>query len=312
MAIIHDEVEFNMNKLVVLKDFKKDSFKKSKKEININIDKKDSLNKPEFSEKEYKKFEEKFFTTDSREKTEESKKYNAALKELFLIENSQPVIDFMNYLYDDYLSSQTKISVDSSGKASDGRLKIVAVDDYRRFEYNVFLNACDKNNIAIYIIKKQSEKKFENVVNFQKQKNMYKKGCDNEENLNNMTKNTSLCKMIVICSEVEVPEKFTFKKDKETYKFDIIKGWKYDTKKMADEKIYLLLPLKIFDLRKMKDSLKENEKTDVLLVLEYDRLIKSIRSSLERIKDKTPITAGDICYIVKMSKALFSLIENKK
>ena len=106
---------------------------------------------------------------------------------------------------------------------------------------------------------------------------------------------------MVIDSDIEVPDLFEITVGEEEksikYKLDIYKSWKYDFKKLVENNIYLLFPLKIFDFKKRLNALKEEGYSEKFLKGEIVRFFKEINASLNRVKDKGLIEDEDIKYI---------------
>lgn len=305
MVIIHYEVEYNMNKLVLLNDIKVE-----KKVKNIIQDRnKHKVNIT--TSKDYKEFKEKFCTHIDENVNEYNNSMNDVtkiIKKLFLLNNKQPFIDLINFLYDDCLGTNTLIKFEGDCTGKQNVFIMSALDDYRKFRYKIGIQAHDCSNAAIYIKKDQIDGNFQNVVNFQVKKKMYKKACNNEEN-NLVTKANNEVKVIVIDSNVEVPDLLEFSNtngiNSKDYEINIFKSWKYDFKKLTQSNIYLLAPLKIFDFKKRLSVLTEESYSDEFLKEEIVRFFKEINASLYRMKSKGKINDDDIKQINIISIELF-------
>lgn len=294
MVIIHYEVEYDMNKLVLLNDIKR------KNKVNKIIQEKNKCKLNNIVSKDYKDFKEKFCKyIDGNVNVYDSNMNDVTdiIKKLFLLDNEQPFIDLMNFLYDDCLGTNTVINFEADCVGEQNAFIMSALDDYRKFRYKVRIRAYDSSNIAIYIKKDQIDGNFQNVVNFKVKKNMYKKACDNEEDIQ-FSKESNELKIIIIDSNVEVPDLFELVinngTESENYELNIFKSWKYDFKKLVENNIYLLSPLKIFDLKKRLIALNQEGYSEDFLKEEIVRFFKEINASLYRIKDKGKIDDEDI------------------
>ena len=305
MVIIHYEVEYGMNRLVLLNDIK------TEKKVKNIMQARNMRNADTTESKNYKEFEEKFCIYID----ENASKYNnnmnhvtQIIKKLFFIDSKQPFIDLINYFYDDCLGTNTLIKLERDCMDGSNFFIMSALDDYRKFIYKIGIYAYDCSNVAIYIKRDQVDGNFENVVNFQVKKNMYKKACDNEEG-NYISKVNNKIKIIVIDSNVEVPNLFQFSKtngiSSENYELNIFKSWKYDFKKLVQNNIYLLAPLKIFDFKKRFNVLIDEGYSEEFIKEEIIRFFKEINVSLERMKSKGKIEHYDIEQMNSISMELF-------
>lgn len=301
-----------MNKLVLLNDIKRE------KKINNIIQEKSKLDNKEI--KDYKNFEKKFCSCIDEvfNKSNSSNNMNEVtdiVKKLFLLDNRQPFIDFINFLFNDCLGTNTTIKVESDGSVYDTGLSILAEDDYRKFRYYIGIRSYDCSNAAIYIKKDILEGHFKNVVNFQARKNQYKKACDSEDNVP-ILKDDNELKVIVIDSDIEVPdllEVTTGSGNKSTsYKLDIYKSWKYDFKRLVENNIYLLSPLKIFDFKKRLKALSSEGYSEKFLKEEIVRFFKEVNTSLCRVQQRGLIGDGDIKSINIISMELFGCFVKDK
>ena len=305
MVIIHYEVEYDMNKLVLLNDIKRE-----KKAKNI-IQARNNHNIDTTIIKDYKEFREKFCTYIDKNVDN----YNSSMecvikiiKELFLLDNKQPFIDLINYFYDDCLGTNTLIKLECDCIEEQNVFTISALDDYRKFKYKIGIYAYDCDNIAFYIKRDQVGGNFRNVVNFQVKKNMYKKACDSEEIDSVLTADNEI-KIIVIDSNVEIPDLLEISKgegiNSHNYKLSIFKSWKYDFKKLIQSNIYLLSPLKVFDFKKRLNVLTNGDYSEEFIEEEIVRFFKEINLSLDRMKYKGKIDDRDIEKMKLISMELF-------
>lgn len=293
MAIIHDEVEYEMNKLVLLNDIKKE-----KKYNNIK-QKKSKLRLNNIEAKDYRDFKEKFcgyISGNINSNRSNMEGIVEIIRGIFRI-NNKLFIDLINFLYDDCLGTSTVISFEQFDNSKRDDLIISALDDYREFKYKIGIESYDCSNIAIYINKFQECMSYKNVVNFEVKRNQYKKACDNEEN-NSAIKKSSNLKVLVIDSDIEVPDLLEYKIDShkktEICELNIFKGWKYDFKKLAENKIYILSPLKVFDFKKRLNELTREGYSEKFIKEEIARFFKEINFPLYRMRDDGYLNEQDI------------------
>ena len=307
MVIIHDEVEYDMNKLVLLNDIKKE------KKINNIIKEKNKCKLDNIEIKDYSDFKEKFCSCINEIYNENNSSDNVdeitdTIKKLFSLDNKQPFIDLINFLFDDCLGTNTVVKAERDKEIRDNSISISVEDDYRKFRYKIGIQSYDCSNAAIYIKKDIIDDNFKNVVNFQVKKNQYKKACDSEENIP-ILKDDHELKIIVIDSNIEVPDllEITSGEGEKSikYKLDIYKSWKYDFKKLVENNLYLLSPLKIFDFKKRLNALKVEGYPEKFLKEEIVRFFKEINSSLYRVKNRGLIGDEDIKSINIISMQLF-------
>lgn len=311
MVIIHYEVEYDMNKLVLLNDIKKEN-----KVSNI-IKERNNCKLNNTVNKDYKDFKEKFCShIDGSVDELNSNMQNAAviIKKIFFLENKQPFIDLINFLYDDCLGATTVINLESECTVEQNNFIISAIDDYREFRYEIGIQVYDCSNAAIYIKKNDVDKNLKNVVNFQVKKNLYKKSCDNEERV--LISNNNETKIIVIDSNIEVPDLFKViinsGNGSQNHELEIFKSWKYDFRKIVENNIYLLAPLKIFDFKKRFSTLVDEGYSEEFLKEEIVRFFKEINASLYRVKNKGKIDDEDIKQINLITMELFGCFVKDK
>ena len=300
-----------MNKLVLLNDIRKENkvnnIKKGKNNSKLN----------NIINKDYKDFKEKFCSHINGSVDENnSNMENAAgtIKKLFFLENKQPFIDLINFLYDDCLGTNTIININSECTDEQSDFVISAIDDYREFRYEIGIQVYDCSNSAIYIKKSDVNGDFNNVVNFQVKKNLYKKSCDNEKSA--LISNDNDIKVIVIDSNIEVPDLFQLiissRNGSKKQELEIFKNWKYDFRKIVENNIYFLAPLKIFDFKKRFIALTNEGYSEKFLKEEILIFFKEINASLSRVKDKGKINDEDIKHINTIAIELFGCFVKDK
>lgn len=243
-----------MSKLILLNEVRDE-----KKKIQLLIS--DKIQNKKVYEEPCITFEEKFnlFKDDkelydlNNKRVDNGNDISLIIDRIFLLNNDTLIINFINSIYNDNLNINTKIKCVKNNQViipqgSNYNIKVFAEDNYRSFEYEIQFKISDYENLGIIISKKNLTNN--NIVTFAKRKNKYK---NNSNVMNNSKEFYDKC-IIVLNSEVEVPDiyelKSNFNKQGMKYKINVVKGWKYDFKRLFEEKMYLLFPLKVVDLKK--------------------------------------------------------------
>lgn len=309
MVIIHYEVEYDMNTLVLLSEVRKG--KNKGKLLKFNKDKIIL----EDSNSLYVTFKEKFHFVQNEEgfidlNCEESnytkyeKRLNKILKRIFSLDNNSLLIEFFNSLYDDDLSANTKIQriknknvINNVGamnlRSSNYNIKILAEDEYKKFKYQIQFQTKDDENIAITISKIDLTNNCDNIVSLKKKRREYEKDDGNKTIKENYTRF-----LIMLNSNIQVPNIYEFKSEVDGQniecKINVIKSWKYDFKQLFEENIYLLFPLKVLDLKKRLLSISQEIESKDLIKDYIVEFFKDMNKYLKKIKDKNLITDKDI------------------
>lgn len=303
-----------MNKLVMLSEIRSNKIKNKNrflKNNEINVFQEDN-------NKSYITFKEKFDNYDNEESimnikkeinhTKYEEKLNQIIERIFLLDNKTPLVDFINSIYDDDLGTNIKIKcIRKNGiineknevkvlKNASYNIKILAEDDYRKFEYQIQFQTNDKNNIALTILKNDLSIDHVKVVNLNTKRREYKN--NSEDNTKNTLSKSSKPWLIMLNSDIEVPDVYEFKfnnNDKNSsYEFNILKSWKYDLKRLFENNMYLLFPMKVLDLRKRLSSISEDILTNDFIKDEILRFFKEMNAHLRKLKDNDVITEKDI------------------
>lgn len=303
-----------MNKLVLLNEVRKN--KNSDKSLKTESKKSFSLFKEKFDFFENK---EGFINLNLKKinNTQSEKALNKILNRIFSINNRKLLIGFINSIYCDSLSNQTKIefikeNVNSEGLAdSNYNLKLVAKDDYRKFEYHIQFQTKDDENMAIVLNKLDLSTNCENVVHFNRKKHELQ--VDKiDKTLNN---NSKRC-LIILNSNIEVPDIYEIESSSSESKIDskvnIIKSWKYDFKQLFEKNMYLLFPMKVLDLKKRLLNMSQEIGLENLIRDDIFRFFKDMNKYLNMIKEKKLITNKEITEINLISVELLdSFIKDK-
>lgn len=314
MVIIHYEVEYDMNKLILLSEVIKVKAKNENKFLEYNTIKREQEN---FNEC-YIDFEEKFsLYRNQEEKTgldngnigklkynNNEKILNEIMERIFLKCNSALIIEFINSIYNDALSARSKIeciknkdiinnSEVMSLKSSSYSIRILVEDEYRKFEYKIQFQTSDEQNIAMIINKVDLTSNYNNIISISKKKKEYE-----NNNLGASLKGNYTKCLVILNSSIEVPDVYEFKSSSDekdsTCKVNIIKGWKYDFKQLFEKNMHLLFPMKILDLRKRLLSINEDLLSKDLVKDEIFRFFKDMNKYLKKVKDMNLITDKEI------------------
>lgn len=232
------------------------------------------------------------------------KNLNTIIERIFLLKNHAPLIEFINSIYNDDISLDAKIKYINNKKISSAdeiiflqesiyNIKVIVEDEYKKIEYKIKFQIKDEQNIGIIISKKELLNN-PSIISINKKRREY-------VNANNSKNECTEC-LIILNSNVEVPDAYEFVKDcdgkGETCKANIIKSWKYDFKQLLDNRMYLLIPTKVIDFMKVilrisndtlsKEETKEDIKNDVI------RFYKDMNKYLNKLKTDGLIAQNDI------------------
>lgn len=305
-----------MSKLVMLNEIRKE-----KKVVNLNNE--NNKSSDNYNE-EYLNFENKFCNkkSESNIKNEfnnndnsiliNKEQLNHDLNRIFLLKNKKPFIDFINEVFDDYLGTNCSIYI--SKKYEDDEYKengilkdpsnsimISVEDDYRRFQYSIQFQTYDYENIAITVAKSDLNSSFRNVINLSSKIKEYK---NNSEKASNTDKSDLY--LIMVNSNIKVPDSYEVRQECNgstvSYKFNIFKGWKYDFRDLYEKNLYMLFPLKIFDLKKCISYMEESSYSKDIIEKEIHRFYYEMNKYLNKVKENNSIDDNDIREINSISK----------
>jgi hypothetical protein len=309
MVIIHYEVEYDMNKLVLLSEVRKG---KDKDKL-LEFDKDKSVQ--DDSNNSYVIFKEKFDFFQNQEGfmdlncgksnyTKYEKRLNGILKRIFSVDNKILLIGFFNSIYNDDLSANTRIEyiknkdiIDNDEviilRSSSYNVRILAEDEYRKFEYKIQFQTKDDENIAITVSKIDLTNNCDNIVNLKNKRREYEK-----DNVSKSIKENYPRCLIMLNSNIEVPDvyeiKSNFKGQNIDNKVNVIKSWKYDFKQLFEKNMYLLFPIKVLDLKKRLLSISQEIESKDLIKDYIVEFFKDMNKYLKKLKDKNLITDKDI------------------
>lgn len=287
-----------MNKVVLLSEIRKE------KTNNINrlleYDKAKSEREQEDNKRSYVNFEKKLDSLKNNQ-TKNEKKLNTIIERIFSVNNKMPLIGFINSVYNDELSKDVKIKSVKNNQTSNLKnsiynMRILAEDDYRKFEYEIKFETVDDQNIAIIISKIDCENNSTNIINLNKKKKEYES--NDMDTLNKELNDNCNRFLIMFNSNIEVPDTFEFKEESEgkniEYKVNVMKSWKYDFKQLFEKNLYLLFPMKVLDLRKRLLTISQDVISEQLVKDEIVRFFKDMDRYLIKIKDENLISEKDI------------------
>ena len=301
-----------MNKLVLLSEVRKGKNKLVEYKYNEIESEQEDFTKSytDFKDK-FDFFQNQADILDLNNKKNNYSKYekrlNRIMKRIFLLDNKSLLIEFLNSIYNDGLSANTKIkyiknkdSINENEmailKGSNYDIRILAEDDYRKFEYEIQFETKDDQNAAIIIKKIDFADDCKNIISLNKKKREYEN--NDSLNLEKGSKDNSNRCLIMLNSNIEVPDVYEFKSDVEGQSIDnkinIMKSWKYDFKQLVKKNMYILFPMKALDLRKRLLSIGQDAGSRDLINDEIVRFFKDMNRYLSRGKDENIITDKDI------------------
>ena len=296
-----------MNKVVLLSEIRKEKTNNINRLLGYN--KVESEREQEDNKRSYVNFEKKFdslknkncFSDLKNNQTKYEKKLNTIIERVFSVNNKMPLIEFINSVYNDELSKDVKIKSIKNNQTSNLKnsiynMRILAEDDYRKFEYEIKFETVDDQNIAIIISKIDYENNSVNIINLNQKKKEYDN--DNMDTLNKELNENCNRVLIMFNSNIEVPDTFEFKEELEgeniEYKVNVMKSWKYDFKQLFEKNLYLLFPMKVLDLRKRLLTISQDVISEQLVKDEIVRFFKDMDRYLIKIKDENLISEKDI------------------
>lgn len=296
-----------MNKVVLLSEIRKE--RRIVKNRFLQDKKVNSEREQMTNIKVYTNFEEKFdslknnnyFIDLKNSQNKYEKKLNNIIKRIFSFNNKLPLIGFINSIYNDELSKNTKIKYvknnqEEGSKSSGYNVRILAEDDYRKFQYEIKLETVDDQNIAIVISKINLESNFTNIINLNKIKKEYKD--KDSVNLSKGSKDSYNRVVIIFNSNIEVPDVFEFNEELNgknvEYKINVMKSWKYDFKQLVENNMYLLFPMKVLDLKNRLLTISREVLSKEMIKDEIVRFFRDMNRYLIKIKDKNLISEKDI------------------
>lgn len=259
--------------------FKSDSILENKVERHCNKFKNKFIN------------ENNFYNIDQKSNSEIE--LVSVIEKLICFKNKTPIIDFLNCIYcDGWRTSNTSIKyIKNEELKKDFDIMLQVQNDYKRIEYKIRFKVKDCENLAIIIFRDDLSDESNNIINlFEKTQILKKKNSKMELNKTNPY-------IIMLNSNMEVPDMLEIKSNNESsylYKFNVVKSWKYDLKRMYVENIYLFFPLKIFDLEKRIFSMSDNSAYYDLIRYEVISFFREMNNYLKKLKEREVLLQSDI------------------
>ncbi len=290
-----------MNKVIEV------NFIKKKNQINSKYSR--SIIEETLESHIYDEFKEKFLNRNviyNIEKKNKSEKLLCdIIKRIFTLNNKIAIVHLINSIYNDgwdinntaltiledfNLSKKIEIAYD---------LLLILENEYQQAQYKIVLNVKDCDNLAIIIYRELNEDSVENILS------IFKNNLDYNEKNKLFNKNNNPY-ILMLNSNMLVPDvlDLTLNNNDKTffYKFNILKGWKYDLKSVYESNCYLLLPLKIFDLGKRIYNMLYDFIDDETISFEVKRFFVEMNKYLNKLKDSAFLTqeaiyeANVICF----------------
>lgn len=234
------------------------------------------------------------------------------IKKLFKLDNNKPLIDLLNEIYDDNLDEDTKFKYDDIKCESD--LKDV-----------IFLS---NNNSAINITNDDKLYRIQFEVGADKQMSITILKCCIQDGIIK----TIDPFIIMISSEINICDiyklRLIFNKRKLSYRAKVFKNWKYNLKQLYDNNMYLLYPLKVFELEKRLLELKEEidvlpkdiknlpKKTKLMNLMKCETIMffRSMNVYLNKLRNKEILDNEDISNFndiaIEILKSFYSEIDD--
>lgn len=266
-------------------------------------------------ERRYYKFEDKFINENGfyyiRKKNESEIKLLKIMKNLFYFNNKVPLLDFINAIYCDGWESLNSIVryIENSKELKEEFDIIIQIEnEYKKIRYKINLEMEDNENRAIIIFRDDLSEQSNKIISLFSGKQILRK----KNSKSGLNKNNPY--IIMLNSNIEVPEILEFKATEENtymHKFNVVKSWKYDMKKMFDENAYLFFPLKIFDLEKRLFNISDESVCHDLVKYEVVRFFREMNNYLNKVKEKGIISQNDIHELnLITSNLLLNIINN--
>lgn len=204
------------------------------------------------------------------------------MKKLFYIHNKRPIIDLLNSLYGDnigYNAEITYLNKEAIDEAVNREAFLISREcdmfikvDYggKSFEYMLEFQTKADKSIAIRLFRYSFELKVQNIKALSRSKPIV----------------IELPKPYVIAIEKNagVPDKYEFiikipTGESLKYSSKVLKFWEYDLKSLYEKNMYLLLPMKVFEVRKKINKIKLcNHKSP-----KYEILIREAKNDILNI-----------------------------
>lgn len=217
------------------------------------------------------------------------KSINTILKEVFYLESKKPIIDFLNKLYDYKLSYNSEIIyLDKENINS---------EDYKELQEEVNILIIDGNREIEFRFRFQNRRGLNidiRVVNYIINLNIEPEVCEE-----------SVSYLFVLEEDKKLPEEYNFIVKTNgleyTYITKVIRYWDYSVDTIYKNDMYLLVSLKLINLKKklslINKSIKGNltKKNKIILDVnsEINKIINDIKKSINKMLQEELITFND-------------------
>lgn len=292
-----------MNNLIILD--------KKKHKVNHKIS--TSIMEKDLDAIRYEKFKQKFLSDNSYNtfyKEEiQSKALFLIIKNIFDAADKYSIINLINFIYNDgWDINNTDVKTDKKNRAQKNvelsyDMLFILENEYQKVRYKLVINAKDQNNTAIIIFKEILDNMSKNIISF------FASRADKDKKGKHII-NDNPC-IVMFCANMLVPdvlEVSLINDDREfLHKFNVLKGWKFDFKKLYENGLYILFPLKIFDLEKRINNMLNCEAGYENAACEICRFFKTVNNYLCKLKESSSISNKSI-YNINM--ICFELLTN--
>ena len=242
----------------------------------------------------------------------ESKILFSIIKNIFYISDKYSIINLINSIYNDgWDTNNTEVIIAPKDKKQKNvevayDMMFILENEYQKVRYKLVIKAKDHNNTAIIIFKEISDKSSKNIISFFANR-------DDKDKKEKRTINDNPY-IILFCANMPVPDvlEVSLTNDDRDFlhKFNVLKGWKYDFKKLYENGLYILFPLKIFDLEKRIENMLNDGVSYENINYEICRFFRTINNYLRKLKEDNSISDKSIYYINMMCFELLNNINN--
>lgn len=282
----------------------------------VNNKKSTSIIEKDLENVRNRKFKEKFLLDNkfsvNDEKEKASRILSSIIKKIFCISDNAAIINLVNSVYNDgWDKNNTKVSVINEPKEAESielayDILFILENEYQKAQYKIVIKAKEQDNVAIIIFREVLDRGSEKIISFFTNK-------DDINKKNKSTKNDDPF-IIMFCSNMPSPDvlEVSLTNNDRTFlhKFNVLKGWKYDLKKLYEYESYILFPMKIFDLEKRIKNMMIDSVDYENINYEINRFFRTINNYLRKLKEQKDITDRSIYEINMICFELLNNINN--
>ena len=95
------------------------------------------------------------------------------------------------------------------------------------------------------------------------------------------------------------------------YKVPVMKYWQYDNKKLIEQKLYMLLPLQVFKLRKKLQHLKSKQEETLNCILEVKSIAETVAKEAKDAYDRGELEIDDFQKILLAVDNIFEYLNKR-